>query len=416
MMADATPTRHAVIAALELAQQDQTAVPDDVLVSVMRPLFTAGSPSSGVTRTIAETYELPARLYAALSRVVELFAPTEVSHLDPQAAALDDPDQERPEPGWDADGFQEFIVHAAHTLLTFDEEQALGKTISAGRLAAQMFAADPDVFGEERRVLRQLIAAGHRAEDELARHNMRLVFKVAFKQRHRCTPALEVEDLVDEGYIGLAHAIEKWDYTRGLKFSTYAMWWIRQTMERALANLSQPIRVPVHMQERIRTAWRARHELESKGLDSNDEAVAAKLGTTVEEIVQLGHYQRRVLSLDKPMKGDTAPLLLLLPDPRSESDNERMLSEIEDEQLIDTLLCDLTEREVDILTMHLALDGGPKRTLEEIGEEYGVTRERIRQIEAKAIEKLRSRSLKGWLGSGLHAMAERYQATMQEKD
>ena len=395
------PSRVDLIEALTEAAHDGAPVAPPALVFLVRPRFAIGARAADVARAIADEYSVPARLYGTLLRLVAQFAPIAVMHIDPAGARLDDVDDDEREAGWDGDGFQEFLGRASHDLLAFDEEQALGRAISEGRLAQRWLDGHRDLPADDLRGFRRTVERGKRAEDELARCNMRLVMSIAFRQQHRCTASLAVEDLVDEGYFGLAKAVEKWDYTRGLKFSTYATWWIRQTISRAIENQSHMIRIPVHMQERIRAAWRAGRELQAQGTDASDAAVAEKLGLSEEQVADLRSYQRRCLALDAPGRGDTAPLILRLPDPRAEAEYEALFREVEDDQLIEHLLGELTERQQEIVRLRFGLDDGQRRTLEEVGEEFGVTRERIRQIEAKVIKRLRWEASKGEFGPEL---------------
>jgi hypothetical protein len=175
----------------------------------------------------------PASMYAELlaaatdARVLAPDAPLETTASGRKAE--DDGDGGE---GWDADGFGHFLNKAQHRILTIEEEQELGRLISDGRLAERLLDSRPDLDAVARRDLRRRVEGGKTAADELARHNIRLVVSIAGRLSGRATAALSMEDLVQEGYIGLAHAITKWDFTRGLKFSTYATWWIQQYIDR----------------------------------------------------------------------------------------------------------------------------------------------------------------------------------------
>ena len=395
------PCRAELIDALEVADRDEECVAPSALIALIRPRFAEGAHPAEVAGSIADEYLVSARLYATLLRLVESFAPLPVVHIEPADARLDDVDDDKPETGWNGDGFQEFLARASHDLLSFEEEQALGRAISEGRVAQRLLRERRDLPADDIRAFQRIIQTGRRAQDELARRNMRLVMHVAFRLQGRCTPSLGVEDLVDEGYFGLATAIDKWDHTRGLKFSTYAMWWIRQTMERAIANQSSAIRIPVHMQETIRRAWRAEQELRAHGVAASDAAVAEKLGMTVQQVVDLRSYQHRLLSLDAPGRGDVAALILRLPDPRAESEQDALFREVEDDELLALMLADLSERQQQVISRRFGLDDGQRRTLEKVGEEFGVTRERIRQIEDKVIKRLRRRMSMGAFGPDL---------------
>ena len=395
------PDRVNLIDALVAATHDNASVTPPALVCLVRPRFALGARAADVASSIAAEYSVPARLYETLRRLVDRFAPLSVVHVEPAGARLDDVDDDEREAGWDGDGFQEFLGRASHEVLTLDKEQALGRAISEGRLAQRLLDEHRDLPIDDLRGFRRTVERGKQAENELVRCNMRLVMSIAFRQQRRCTASLAVEDLVDEGYFGLAKAVEKWDYTRGLKFSTYATWWIRQTISRAIANQSHMIRIPVHMQERIRAAWRAGLELQAQGAEVSDDAVAEKLGLSAAQVADLRSYQRKCVALDAPGRGDTAPLLLRLPDPRAEAAHEALFREVEDDQLIGHLLAVLTMRQQQVIKLRFGLDDGQRRTLEEVGEELGVTRERIRQIEAKVIKRLRLQASKGEFGPEL---------------
>ena len=400
------PDRDDLIDALSDVAADPTAVVPPILVSLLRNRYKLATSANEVAKSIAADWMLPANLFAPLVRLAELFAPVVEEWHDPQSARLDDIEIERVEAGWNADGLQEFVNRSAHDVLSFDQEQALGRTISEGRVAQAFLSHDQNLANDSRRAFLRTVAKGKSAEDELVRHNMRLVMSIAFRHQARCTAALAIEDLIDEGYFGLAKAVEKWDYTRGLKFSTYATWWIRQTIERAIANKSQAIRIPVHMQEWIRAVWRAENQLRSEGALISDVAIASKTGFTTQRIADLRQYQRKILSLDAPGRGDTAPIALRLPDPREEAESEVLLKEIEDDRVIEGLLQDLSSREAEVIALRFGLDGTGPRTLESVGNELGVTRERIRQIEAKVIKKLRSRVASGLYGTDLQLEAK----------
>ena len=383
------PDSAGLIESLTSASLDDAPVVPPNLVPLLRHRFATGALATEVAEAIAQEYSVPARLFQTLLRLCSQFSPLQVVRVEPAGARLDSPTDNEREPGWDGDGFQEFLSRSSHDLLTFDEEQALGRSISAGRLAKRLVEEHPELPVDDLRQFRRTVEHGKQAENELVRCNMRLVMSIAFRHQRRCTASLAVEDLVDEGYFGLAKAVEKWDYTRGLKFSTYATWWIRQTISRAIENQSHMIRLPVHMQERIRAAWRAEQELRAQGADVSDDAVAEKLGILAAQVADLRIYQRKLLALDAPPRGQTAPILLRLPDPRAEAEYEALLREVEDDQLIQDLLETLTPRQQDVMKLRFGLDDGQRRTLEEVGEEFGVTRERIRQIESKAIRRLR---------------------------
>ena len=245
---------------------------------------------------------------------------------------------------------------------------------------------------EERELAQRIDAGDDEARNILARSNLRLVVSIAKKYVGR-SPDLTLLDLIQEGNLGLFKAVDKFDWKKGYKFSTYATWWIRQAITRALADQSRTIRIPVHMVETIAKYKQVSRRLaQALGRDPQPEEIAIEMGVEVDKIYQIEKINQDTLSLENPIGSDDDDRSTLgdfiaddkIPSPVQES-SERILAE----QVRD-ILDDLSPKERKILEMRHGLLDGVYHTLEEVGKEFGVTRERIRQIEAKALEKIRT--------------------------
>ncbi|RTL02535.1 MAG: sigma-70 family RNA polymerase sigma factor [Neisseriaceae bacterium] len=268
---------------------------------------------------------------------------------------------------------------------------------SAGYDSIQIYLREigqyPLLTASEERELAQRIDAGEdEARNILARSNLRLVVSIAKKYVGR-SPDLTLLDLIQEGNLGLFKAVDKFDWKKGYKFSTYATWWIRQAITRALADQSRTIRIPVHMVETIAKYKQVSRRLaQALGRDPQPEEIAIEMGVEVDKIYQIEKINQDTLSLENPIGSDDDDRSTLgdfiaddkIPSPVQES-SERILAE----QVRD-ILDDLSPKERKILEMRHGLLDGVYHTLEEVGKEFGVTRERIRQIEAKALEKIRT--------------------------
>jgi RNA polymerase primary sigma factor len=285
-------------------------------------------------------------------------------------------------------------------LLTAEEEVSLAKRIERGRKAREELAKGL-ISSRRQEELQRLIEDGWAAREHLITANSRLVISVAKKYMGRGVPFL---DLIQEGNIGLIRAAKKFDYRRGHKFSTYATWWIRQAVTRAIADQGRTIRVPVHMGDQINKLLRISHQLTQRlGRDPSTDELADALEVTPKKVENMIQVARRPLSLETPTDEEEDSVLGdFIEDEESPAPAETVTQNLLREQLQD-VLDTLPPREVRILQLRYGLLDGESYTLEEVGRKMGVTRERVRQIEAKAVRKLqhpvRSRQLEGFIDS-----------------
>ncbi len=287
-------------------------------------------------------------------------------------------------------------------LLTADEEVELAIKILEGMEAEEKLAAlreekgDPDYYDKE---LDLIIIKGENARKHLAEANLRLVVSIAKRYVGRGMLFL---DLIQEGNMGLMKAVEKFDHTKGFKFSTYATWWIRQAITRAIADQARTIRIPVHMVETINKLIRVQRQLlQDLGREPTPEEIGEEMDLTEEKVRGILKISQEPVSLETPIgEEDDSHLGDFIEDMDAQSPSEHAAYELLKEQLED-VLDTLTDREENVLRLRFGLDDGRTRTLEEVGKVFGVTRERIRQIEAKALRKLRhpsrSKRLKDFL-------------------
>ncbi len=275
-----------------------------------------------------------------------------------------------------------------YPLLTKDDEVHLAQAIEKRAIAEdELRNAGPDMTPTKRRELRRTIRHGDEAQRAFVQSNLRLVVSIAKKYQASGLPLL---DLIQEGNLGLMHAVEKFDWRKGFKFSTYATWWIRQAITRGIANTGRTIRLPVHAGDTLARVQKAQARLELK---YGRPATLAELGDEVElpedKLIEALRFRSEPLSLSEPLREDgDAELGDVVEDRSAESPFEEAATSILPTE-INRLLAPLDEREREILQLRFGLDKGEPRTLEEVGEYFNLTRERIRQIEARAMSKLR---------------------------
>jgi RNA polymerase sigma factor (sigma-70 family) len=272
-------------------------------------------------------------------------------------------------------------------LLTAADEVELAKRIEAGLYAEHLLTASNSFSAARRRDMRAVVIDGERAKDHLLRANLRLVVSLAKRYTGHGMPFL---DLIQEGNLGLIRAVEKFDYTKGFKFSTYATWWIRQAISRAMADQSRTIRLPVHLVEQVNKLQRLRREMnQSLGREATDSELAHELDVTEDRIRELIDLSRDLVSLDQTVgSDDDAALGDFIADdtaPAAEAAVEAGLMRTQLRSVLGTL----EAREAAVVRMRYGLDDGQPRTLDEIGRAFKLSRERIRQIERETMAKLR---------------------------
>ena len=280
-------------------------------------------------------------------------------------------------------------------LLNAELEVELAKRIEAGLFAEEKLATDKKLSKDMARDLKWVVKDGQRAKSHLLEANLRLVVSLAKRYTGR---GMQFLDLIQEGNLGLIRAVEKFDYTKGYKFSTYETWWIRQAITRAMADQARTIRIPVHMVEVINKLSRVQRQLlQDLGREPTPEELARELDMTPEKVVEVQKYGREPISLSTPLGEDgDSEFGDLIEDTEAVQPADAVAFRImqrEIERLLDTL----TPREAAVIRSRYGIGDGVMKTLDQIGEDHGVTRERIRQIEAKTMSKLKHPSRAQWL-------------------
>ncbi len=338
--------------------------------------------------------------------VIEDEAEEETSEDEPTEADINEEEENETELAADlseiaaSDATSLYLREMAHEpLLTAQQEIELARAFMLGRAATKKLQKNGHLERAEREKIQRDIEEGKKARDHLVKANTRLVVSIAKRYMGQGVPFL---DLIQEGNLGLLKAVEKFDYKRGFKFSTYATWWIRQAITRAIADQGRTIRVPVHVGDRIREMYKVSRSLEQDlGREPTSEEIADEMNLPSKKVSWLLRVSRRTVSLEKPVgEEEDSELGNFIEDESSPTPAESAYHTLLQEKL-EEVLSTLTPREARILRLRYGLHNGHAHTLEEVGRKFGLTRERIRQIEVEALRRLRhprrSRQLRDYL-------------------
>ncbi len=405
----------------DLAKMVEGIQGSEKLLELVDAGYKKGKLSSGEMMEVLESMSLESeqldKIYDVLENLgVDTAGEDDLANFDddillPPGNELDDiPEEELVDPNTLVDAFaiddpvRMYLKEIGKVdLLTPEKEvelaQVMGKGNEAKAQLEEMEKAGDEIPEEVRTELEKLIKAGKKAEQQLAEANLRLVVSIAKRYVGRGMLFL---DLIQEGNLGLIKAVEKFDYTKGYKFSTYATWWIRQAITRAIADQARTIRIPVHMVETINKVIRVNRQLlQELGHDPTPDETAAEMGMPVEKVREILKIAQEPVSLETPIgEEEDSHLGDFIEDDTASEPSEAASFTLLKEQLVE-VLSTLTPREEKVLKLRFGIEDGRTRTLEEVGKEFNVTRERIRQIEAKALRKLRhpsrSKKLKDFL-------------------
>jgi RNA polymerase sigma factor (sigma-70 family) len=360
-----------------------------------RPAHPAARTTVRRPRRAAETAELEGAV-AVLENDSEQHSTIADSNTPATDSAVSAPAEEKSAPAADldeiaasADLVRVYLNEIGKVaLLTAADEVELSKRIEAGLYADHLLSSNNTFTPARRRELRAIVTDGERAKDHLLRANLRLVVSLAKRYTGHGMPFL---DLIQEGNLGLIRAVEKFDYTKGFKFSTYATWWIRQAISRAMADQSRTIRLPVHLVEQVNKMQRVRREMnQTLGREASHAELAHELDITEERIRELIDLSRDLVSLDQAVgTDDDASLGDFIADKRTSSEAEETVEADLMRRQLSQVLDTLESREAAVVRMRYGLDGVQPKTLDEIGRAFKLSRERIRQIERETMAKLR---------------------------
>jgi RNA polymerase primary sigma factor len=364
----------------------------------VQALLAKGRGSGNLTAEEIDAALLAAELPGeALDGVLQAVAAAGIAVVDSE----DEPEPQELAAGPTSDPVRLYLREIGRvSLLTASDEVDLSEAIEAGLFAAEKLSVEPALSESLRRDLVAVQVAGVLAKRRLVEANLRLVVSIAKRYVGRGMAFL---DLIQEGNLGLIRAVEKFDYHKGYKFSTYATWWIRQAITRAIADQARTIRIPVHMVETINKVVRLQRQLlQELGRDPTPDELGAALDLPPEKVVEIQKLAQEPVSLDTPVgEADDSHFGDFIEDADAAAPSEVAAFHMLKEQL-ELVLHDLSERERQVIVLRFGLADGRPRTLEEVGQEFGVTRERIRQIESKTLLKLRQKGpaskLRDYLG------------------
>ncbi len=368
----------------ELSDEDQEDIADDVVDDETSDDLTDDDSDDDDTED-GDGKTAPSSLRERITDGIQVKGSFVVSDSD----EADEPVQQVTVAGATADPVKDYLKQIGKvSLLNAEQEVDLARRIEAGLYAEYKLKNEADAMtAKERRELHFIAQDGQHAKNHLLEANLRLVVSLAKRYTGR---GMQFLDLIQEGNLGLIRAVEKFDYTKGYKFSTYATWWIRQAITRAMADQARTIRIPVHMVEVINKLARVQRQMvQDLGRDPTPDELAKELDMTAEKVVEVQKYGREPISLHTPLGEDgDSEFGDLIEDSEAIVPADAVSFTLLQEQL-HRVLDTLSEREAGVVAMRFGLGDGQPKTLDEIGKVYGVTRERIRQIESKTMSKLR---------------------------